>query len=303
MARPGAGAAGRDAVSFAAIALAGGGNRCYWQSGVLDALWAATPDRPRLMVGVSAGAFQAAFTLAGVGDRVRRIVDDECRARRRNLEWARLVQGRSPFPVGEIYPELMRAVFGPQELARLRAAPELLIKVSRPPAWLPGSLATIAGLAGYQIEKSLTNRVHPRVGRSLGFVADYVSTHAVADVDALVAALAASAAVPPFMPAGSVGGRKALDGGLVDNVPVSRLATIEAAGEPTLVLVTRRYRTLPQVPNRTYLQPSAAIAVNKFDITDADGIAAAYRLGRSDGAAFAASVASRSGRSAIDPTM
>ena len=114
-------------MSFAAIALAGGGNRCYWQSGVLDALWAATPDRPRLMVGVSAGAFQAAFTLAGVGDRVRRIVDDECRSRRRNLEWTRLVQGRSPFPVGEIYPELMRAVFGPPELARLRTAPELLI--------------------------------------------------------------------------------------------------------------------------------------------------------------------------------
>ncbi len=289
-------------MSFVAIALAGGGNRCYWQSGVLDALWEATPNRPRLMVGVSAGAFQAAFTLAGLGDKVRCIVDDECRTRRRNLEWIRLAQGRSPFPVGEIYPELMRTVFGPPELARLRHAPELLIKVSRPPPWLPGSLATIAGLAGYQLEKSLTNRVHPRVGRRLGFVADYVSSHAVADVEALVAALAASAAVPPFIPAGRVGGRKALDGGLVDNVPVSQLEAVEAAGEHTLVLVTRRYKTLPLVPNRTYLQPSTPIAVNKFDITDADGIAAAYRLGRTDGAAFAASLASKSGRSAIDPT-
>ena len=289
-------------MSFAASALAGGGNRCYWQSGVLDEMWETTPHRPRLMVGVSAGAFQAAFTLAEVGDKVRRIVDDECRARRHNLEWARLARGRSPFPVGEIYPQLMRAVFGPPELARLREAPELLIKVSRPPAWLPGSLATVAGLAGYQIEKSLTNRVHPRVGRQLGFVADFVSSHAVPDVEALVAALAASAAVPPFIPAGQVGGRKALDGGLVDNVPVSQLEAVEAAGEPTLVLVTRRYKALPQVQNRTYLQPSSPIAVNKFDITDADGIAAAYRLGRADGAAFAARLASRSGRSAIDPT-
>lgn len=46
---------------FAAIAFAGGGNRCYWQGGFWDALTALRPQRPRFVVGVSAGASRPAF--------------------------------------------------------------------------------------------------------------------------------------------------------------------------------------------------------------------------------------------------
>lgn len=277
-------------MSFAAIALAGGGNRCYWQGGFLEALWAAHPFVPRLVVGVSGGAFQAAFTLAGAGERVRPLVDEACRTTPRNVEWARLLQRRSIFPVGEMYPALLTAVFGEAELARLRAGPELLIKIARPPRAMPIGLATAAGLLGYQLEKFATNRVHPRIGRRLGFRAEFVSTHAVRDTAELVAALCASASVPPFMPVGRVAGAAALDGGLVDNVPVSPLAAFEAAGERTLVLATRRYKALPDVPNRVYVQPSQPIRVNKFAVTDGEGIRVAYRLGLADGAAFAASL-------------
>ncbi len=155
---------------------------------------------------------------------------------------------------------------------------------------MPAGLATAAGLLGYQLEKLATNRVHPRIGRRLGFRAEFVSTHAVRDTAELVAALCASASVPPFMPVGRVAGAAALDGGLVDNVPVSPLAAFEAAGERTLVLATRRYKALPEVPNRVYVQPSQPIRVNKFAVTDGDGIRDAYRLGLADGAAFAASL-------------
>ena len=92
------------------------------------------------------------------------------------------------------------------------------------------------------------------------------------------------------MPVGKVAGAAALDGGLVDNVPVGPLAAFEAAGERTLVLATRRYKALPDIPNRLYVQPSQPIRVNKFAVTDGEGIRAAYRLGLADGAAFAASL-------------
>lgn len=277
-----------DGAPFAALALAGGGNRCYWQGGFLDALWRTTPHRPRLIVAVSAGAFQACFTVAGVGDRVRARVEEACRATTGNVDWLGPLQGRRLFPVGTLYPQLLAETFGPDEIARLRAGPEILIKVSRPPRALPAGLATAVGLIGYQLEKTLLNPLHPRVGRRLGFVADYVSTHALESREDLLAALAASACVPPFMPVGRVGGAVALDGGLVDNVPVARLLPFEQAGARTLVLATRHYATLPRVPNRTYVQPSRRIRIDKFSITDGDGIARAHALGEEDGAAFAA---------------
>ena len=70
----------------------------------------------------------------------------------------------------------------------------------------------------------------------------------------------ASATVPPIMPILRIGGRIALDGGFVDNVPVEPLAAVERAGGRTLVLLTRRYDALPEVPGRIYVQPSEPIA-------------------------------------------
>ena len=277
-------------MSFAAIALAGGGNRCYWQGGFLEALWAAHPFVPRLVVGVSGGAFQAAFTLAGAGERVRPLVDEACRTTPRNVEWARLLQTPLDLPGG-------RDVSGPAHRGFRRGgigAPARRAGAAdqdRPPAArLPVGLATAAGLLGYQLEKFATNRVHPRIGRRLGFRAEFVSTHRCETPPNWSRRLCASASVPPFMPVGRVAGAAALDGGLVDNVPVSPLAAFEAAGERTLVLATRRYKALPDVPNRVYVQPSQPIRVNKFDMTDGEGIRVAYRLGLADGAAFAASL-------------
>ena len=89
------------------------------------------------------------------------------------------------------------------------------------------------------------------------------------------------------MPITQVNGAPAFDGGLVDNVPVLPLEPIEAAGGRTLVLLTRNYRRLPEVPGRTYVQPSRRIDVKQFDLRNPGGIRAAYELGLADGAAFA----------------
>jgi predicted acylesterase/phospholipase RssA len=103
----------------------------------------------------------------------------------------------------------------------------------------------------------------------------------------LVAALMASASVPPFMPVGRIGGLAALDGGLVDNVPVEPLPGVEARGGKTLVILSRRYRAFPDVKGRTYVQPSEPVPIGQFDITNPAGIRKAYELGLRDGEAFA----------------
>jgi predicted acylesterase/phospholipase RssA len=97
----------------------------------------------------------------------------------------------------------------------------------------------------------------------------------------------ASASVPPFMPVGQVGGMAALDGGLVDNVPVEPLQAVEARGGKTLVILSRRYKAFPPVAGRTYVQPNRPVPVGQFDITNASGIRRAYEMGLADGEAFA----------------
>ncbi|PTM60822.1 patatin-like phospholipase family protein [Phreatobacter oligotrophus] len=276
--------------SFDAIAFAGGGNRCYWQGGFWDAFTAIRPQNPSLVVGVSAGAFQACFSLIGEGDRVRSIVLEACATIERELDWGRLLKGRSPFVVADLYRDLIATVFGPLELAALRAAPEILIQVTHPPRWMPAMVAAYAAIGAYQVEKVVLGAAHSRAGRHVGLTAGHVSTHQLETPEALVEALMGTAAVPPFMPVGRIDGRPALDGGLVDNPPIDRIATVEAKGGRTLVLTTRAGKTIPATETRTVVQPSVPIVTSRFAVTDGEAIRAAYELGLKDGEAFARSL-------------
>jgi pimeloyl-ACP methyl ester carboxylesterase len=285
--------------AFEAIAFAGGGNRCYWQGGFWKAAAPALGLQPKMVVGVSGGAWAATYSLLGLGDAVRDMVVDGCSKGVRNIVWNGL---RPSFPVAGMYRELIETIIDEQAFARLRQGPELLIAIARSPRRLPLPFAVGLGLLTYQVEKKLHGPVHPRGGRALGFRSDYLSLAQIESRSDLVAALMASASVPPFMPVGLVGGVAALDGGLVDNVPVEPLAAVEARGGKTLVLLTRRYKALPNIPHRTYVQPTHPIPIGQFDITRPEAILAAYEQGMTDGAAFAASWSSRSASSAIDPS-
>lgn len=280
-----------SATRFDAIAFAGGGNRCYWQGGFWEAFSAVHPQSPAMVVGVSAGAFQACFSLIGQGARVRGIVIEACAAIEKELKWGELARGRSPFIVGGLYRDLLDEIFGTLELAALRAAPEILIQVTHPPRFMPPIIAAYAAIGAYQVEKALNGAAYSKAGRHVGLKPAWVSTHEVETPEELVAALMGTASVPPFMPIGRVGGRPALDGGLVDNPPVEKIAAVEAAGGETLVLTTRAGKPLPGAPGRTVVRPSVPIITSRFAVTDAAAIRAAYELGLRDGEAFAATLA------------
>ena len=52
---------------FEAVCFAGGGNRCYWQGGFWEAASGTLALKPRLVTGVSGGAWAACYALAGIG--------------------------------------------------------------------------------------------------------------------------------------------------------------------------------------------------------------------------------------------
>lgn len=271
---------------FDAIAFAGGGNRCYWQGGFWETFVAQHPQRPARVVGVSAGAYQAAIALAGIGHRARQIVFDACAANNRTLDWRLLRQGKTPFLVAEMYRELLESLFGPAEMDALRRAPPLLIQLAYG-AFVPAALAALPAIGLYQLEKALTGAKHSSAGRYLGLRPHWVSTHDMREPAELVAALMATAAVPPFMPVGRVNGRAALDGGLVDNPPTLKLDETEAAGGRTLLIATRAGEPYAAEGARIIVRPSETLTLSRFSVTDADSLRAAYDLGKRDGAAYA----------------
>ncbi len=271
---------------FAGLAYAGGGNRCYWQGGFYETVAPEIGLKPRRIVGASAGAGAMLYNALGLGPAVREMLREACTGRTSEVDWAAFRRGDRLFPVAQMYRSMLATLFTPERLAALKAQADFLIAISRPPRFWPLPVITTIGIGAYQLEKRFRRPVHPTVGRKLGFRPDLIRIADCTDPEQLVDALMASAAVPPFMPAGNIGARAALDGGLVDSAPAWALAEMEAAGEQTLVLLTRPFAEVPQVQNRTYVRPSQVIPVSQFTIRNWEGIRFAYELGVKDGEAF-----------------
>jgi predicted acylesterase/phospholipase RssA len=272
---------------FDAVVFAGGGNRCYWQGGFYEAAAPRLGLLPKLVVGASAGAFAAVYSLLGSGAEVRARVYSGAGPHLKNFDVAAWRRGEPLCPVGPMYAALLAFTIDAAALTRLNALTDLKIAVTRLPRALPPLAGALLGIAAYQLEKHLLHPVHPRFGHALGFRPEFVSLRDLGDTGEVHRVLLASSGVPPFIPVTSVKGKPAFDGGLVDNVPVEPLVPVEAAGGRTLVLLTRVYGNVPEVAGRTYVQPSDKISLSQFDITNPDGIRAAYELGLRDGAAFA----------------
>jgi predicted acylesterase/phospholipase RssA len=275
---------------FDAVVFAGGGNRCYWQGGFYEAAAPRLDLAPKLVVGASAGAFAAIYSLLGSGAEVRARVYSGAGPHLKNFDVAAWRRGEPLCPVGPMYSALLALTFDQAALARLNTITDLRIAVTRLPRGMPPLAGALLGIGAYQLEKHLLHPVHPRLGRALGFRPEFIAAREISDISEMHAVLLASSGVPPFIPVTLVKGLPAFDGGLVDNVPVEPLAPLEAARGRTLVLLTRVYKDVPDVAGRVYVQPSEKIGLSQFDITNPEGIRAAYELGLRDGRAFAASL-------------
>jgi hypothetical protein len=283
-----------------AVTLAGGGNRAFYQVGLLETWWEVLAERIGVIAACSAGACTAVLLLTG-----RRAVAHEywlgrCASVRRNLEWWRLLRGQRPAPHFPIYRDTLRCALDGGGFDRLRSAPyPVLALVAAPPALLPISLAVPIGLGAYSLERWLRpGRLHPGIGRRLGFRPMAVDLRACPSAEAVVNLVLASSATPPFTPVGLVAGRRVLDGGLVDNAP----AFVAEGSEPWvgrdgsghewprrpwrrhLVVLTRPYppESVGHHRGRWYLCPSEPVPADRWDYTRPERIADTIALGTRD---------------------
>jgi len=268
------------------LVFAGGGNRCWWQAGVVSHLQQTGWQLPRQLVGTSAGAAVATACMTEHGPQPAL---DAClrlyAANPRVLDWRGLARLKLRFAHQHIYPAWVQSFLHPGSFAQLLASPSRLrVGLTRPARGLGMAGSIVAGTLAYVVDKHLWHSIHPRLPRLIGLRQDFADLHdcrTVADAQTL---LSAAAAAPPFMSSQQVGGASAIDGGFTDNAPIPAQSAAEKAR--TLVLLTRHYPKLPLLfcwRGRVYWQPSQRVPVSTWDCTPRTTVREAHALGEQDG--------------------
>lgn len=258
----------------------GGGNRCWWQAGLIGALCEGMAWKPRRMIGVSAGAAIATAYACGRIEHALQDALEQFGSTSRNLEWRRAVLLKSPFVLPRIYQRWIDSFLNARSLRLIQAQGlQVEIGITRPISYIPFSVSAALALLLYASEKLWRKDFYATLPHRVGFRAEYFDMAKASDLNEARSWLLASAAATPITPAYNVGGRPALDGGFYRNVPLLHGAD---GALDTLVLLTRHTPHLPQAFKHNdivYIQPGYPVVATNFDCTNAKKVHMTYKQG------------------------
>src|SRR5687767_9427654 len=106
-----------------ALTFAGGGNRAFYQLGLLSRLGPSLFDRVAAVAASSAGACVAVVLFAERREATWEYWQKRREGVTKNLDWTRVLRGRSPAPHGPIYRDTLLSAVADGGLERIRALP------------------------------------------------------------------------------------------------------------------------------------------------------------------------------------
>ena len=280
--RPPDGSSGVDGLAFEQLVFSGGGTRCFWHGGFLEVVGPALQRRPERVVGVSGGALSAAAMIAGREHRLLAVMTDAFGRVDSNVELDKIGEGESMTPHQRVYCEVVTEVLDDETArARVTEGPEFHVQIGHPPWARHPRASTIPLFAIYEAEKASRSTPHLNWCRRAGLRAELVDARQAARDGRLVELICAAAVIPPIFKIAIWDGEQVIDSGMADKAPMPP----NDRGR-TLVLLTRAFRNLPEVPGRLYVAPSRETPADKIDFTDPGKLRKTWELGRRDGQAF-----------------
>jgi predicted acylesterase/phospholipase RssA len=265
-----------------AITFAGGGNRAFYQLGLLKRLSPLLAPRLGAIAACSAGACVATLWLADRADETHAFWVKRRDGVTKNIDWRRLLAREPLAPHGAVYRDTLLFSFRDGGFERVVSQPfPIWILAARFPKAMPSSLAVAAGLSAYSMEKSMRpDMVHPSWGKRLGFRPFLYDARDCRTAEELADLILASSATPPFTPIGRFAGESLLDGGMVDNVPAFA-AERDPAVKLNVVLLTRPYpaSVLGRKGSRYYIAPSSPVPIERWDYTRPERLSETIDMG------------------------
>lgn len=273
------------------LTFAGGGNRAFYQLGLMNRWRELLLPRVAAVAACSAGACVAVVLLSGRQRETQERWHELRRGLRKNFELRRLLRGENPAPHGRIYRELVVHAMRDGGLDRLRAQPFPVLALStRIPAPVPVSAALLAGLGLYRLERRLhPRRLHRTWPLRAGFRAVVRDLRECNSPEQVADWVLASSATPPFTPLGRIDGQRLVDGGLIDTAPAF-VAERVAGVRRSVVMLTRPWPEPPRAGERLYVGPRRAIGVSAWDYTEGRHVEAIISQGEAESEAHAAAL-------------
>ncbi len=150
-----------------ALTFAGGGNRAFYQLGLLSRL--PLLHRVAAVAAASAGACVAIVLLSGRQEPTFELWKRRRAGVTKNLDFGRVLRGQNPAPHGPIYRDTLLCAAAEGGLERIRALPfPVLITTTRFPRLLPAPIVQL-GIALYSLERKLRpDEIHPSLPTRLG---------------------------------------------------------------------------------------------------------------------------------------
>jgi predicted acylesterase/phospholipase RssA len=269
---------------YAQIVFSGGGLRCFWHGGWMEAVERAAPFAPERVTGVSGGALSASAWLA---DREDFLFERFSRAVGRtdwNVTLDDLDEDDGLSPHQRVYEAIVEDVIDAAAQARIAEGPAFQISVSTPGDQTGSTLRALAAGTIYQIEQIVAPTPRPRLSAAAGVEQRLIDARRAARDGVLPDLIRMAATVPPAFRPDEWDAEPVFDGGMVDKAPLPA----PDAGR-SLVLLTKRFQTLPgDTDHVDYVMPSLPVlAGSKLDFTDPDLLRQAWDQGVRDGRAWA----------------
>ncbi len=265
------------------LTFAGGGNRAFYQLGLMNRWRDRLLPRTAALAACSAGACVAVVLLSGRQAETQARWHELRRGLSKNFDARRLLRGENPAPHGPIYRELLLTAMREGGLERLRAQPfPVLALTARIPRRLPTAAALLLGIGSYRLEQRLhPRRLHRTFATRAGFRPLVHDLRECQTPEELAELVLASSATPPFTPLGRIGGERLIDGGLIDNAPAFVTEQVPSVRR-NLVVLTKPWSDPPRHEHRRYVAPTRPIAVSAWDYTEGQHVEAVIAQGEAD---------------------
>ena len=262
------------------IVFSGGGLRCFWQGGFMTVMDETNPLKPERVTGVSGGALAGSAWLAG---REQKLLDTMCDVFETKGSNVDLFHNgdKGITPHQRLYCEVVEQVLDAEAQAKVADGPAFQILIAHPPERPSARMTGAAMTVAYEAELHIVGSPHFNWAEKFGLSARLIDANAAARDGKLAELVCGAAVIPPVFEPAEWDGRSVIDAGMADQAPMP-----DPDDGDTLVLLTRRYKSLPDVDGRRYVMPSDETPADKIDFTDGQKLRDTWAQGESDARRF-----------------